>query len=85
MLKKHGKTITDNKKIAKTINNLFNNIVKNLNIGNDLNDITSQTNYADPVLELSSNILIIQAYWKLREKWAIKDSAFPLNMLLEIK
>ena len=30
-------------------NNLFSNIVKNLNIDSDLSDITSQANNADPV------------------------------------
>ena len=35
MLKEHGKTITDHKKIAKTFNNFFSNIVKGLNIDSD--------------------------------------------------
>ena len=35
MLKEHGKTITDHKKIAKTFNNFFSNIVKSLNIDSD--------------------------------------------------
>ena len=49
ILKEHGKTITDNKKIAETFNNFFSKIVKNLNIDIDLNDTTSQTNNADPI------------------------------------
>ena len=36
ILKEHGKTITDNEKIAEIINNFFSNIVKNLNIDSEL-------------------------------------------------
>ena len=49
ILKEHGKTITDNKKIAETFNNFFSNIVKKLKTDSDLSDITSQKNNADPV------------------------------------
>ena len=48
-LKEQRKIITDSKNIAEMFNNLFSNIVKNLNIDSDLSDITSQTNNADPV------------------------------------
>ena len=36
ILKEHGKTITDNEKIAEKFNNFFSNIVKNLNIDGEL-------------------------------------------------
>ena len=49
ILKEHGKTITDNKKIAETFNNYFSSIEKNFNIDSDLSDNTSQTNNADTV------------------------------------
>ena len=48
-LKEQRKIITDNKNIAEMFNNLFSNIVKNLNIDSDLSDITSQANNTDPV------------------------------------
>ena len=52
ILKEHSKTITDNKKITKTFNNFFSNIVKNLNIDSDLSDTTTQTNNADLVFRV---------------------------------
>ena len=83
-LKGHGKTITDNKKIAETFNNFFSNFVKNLNIDSD-SDITSQTNNADPVFRDIEKHANHPSILKIKRKMSNKGLGFSLNMLLEIK
>ena len=61
-MKEHGKAIADNKNVAETFNNFFIKIVRNLNIYNKLSDITSQKTTQTLSLQLSRNMLIIQAF-----------------------
>ena len=62
ILKEHGKAIADNKNVAETFNNFFSKIVSNLNIYSKLSDITSQKTTQTLFLQLSRNMLIIQAF-----------------------
>ena len=61
ILKEHGKTITDNEKLAQKFYNFFSNIVKNLNIDSDVVMLQAKQTTQTLSSELSRNMLIIQA------------------------
>ena len=85
ILKKHGKAINGNKKIAETFNNFFSNSVKNLNMDSDLSGITSQTNNADLVFRSVEKYANHPSILKIKRKMSDKGLGFLLNMLLDIK
>ena len=85
ILKEHGKTITDNKKIAETFNDFFSNIVKNLNIGSDLSDITSQINNADPVFRTIKKYANHPSVLNIKRKMSDKGLSFSFKYVTRNK
>ena len=85
ILKVHGKTITDNEKIAETFNNFFSNIVKNLNIESELSDTTSQTNGVDPVFRGIEKYANHPSILKIKRKMSNKVFSFSFKYVTRNK
>ena len=80
ILKEHGKTITDNKKIAETFNNFFIKVVKKLTV--DLSDITSQKNNVDPVFRAIEKYVNHPSILKIKRKMSDKGLVFSFKYVI---
>ena len=65
--------------ITNKFNSFFSNIVKNLNIDSDLNDITSQTNNADPVFRAIEKYANHPSILKIKRKMSDKGLSFSFK------
>ena len=80
-IKKSNKGITNNEELAETFNTFFDNILSNVNIGNNLGD-----NITNPNVNVFCAMKTYENYpliLKIKETMGRKIYHFPLNSLIE--